>query len=60
MEFTVTRALQQSFAGEIQLDTVQITSDDDTLLVDISYLRKADLTLEQIRVGVPLPPGASP
>ncbi len=60
MEFTITRALQQNFADEIQLDAVQLTATDDTLLVDISYLRKTDLRLEQVRVGVPLPPGGSP
>jgi phage baseplate assembly protein W len=60
MEFTITRALQQQFSDEIQLDAVQLTADNDTLLVDISYMRKADLRLEQVRVGVPLPPGGSP
>jgi phage baseplate assembly protein W len=60
MEFTITRALQQEFADEIQLDAVQLTSDDNTLLVDISYVRRADLTRDQLRVGVPLPPGATP
>lgn len=60
MEFTITRALQQAFADEIELDAVQLTTADDTLLVDISYLRKADLRLEQVRVGVPLPAGGSP
>lgn len=59
-EFTITRALQQTFADEIQIDAVQVTASDDTLMVDISYLRKSDLTLEQVRVGVPLPQGASP
>lgn len=60
MEFTITRALQQAFADEIQLDAVQLTTADDTLFVDISYLRKANLTLDQVRVGVPLPAGAAP
>jgi phage baseplate assembly protein W len=60
MEFTITRALQQAFADEIQLDGVQLTATDATLLVDISYLRKADLTAGQVRVGVPLPQGAAP
>jgi phage baseplate assembly protein W len=60
MEFTITRALQQEFADDIQVDSVQLTPSDDTLLVDISYLRKADLRLEQVRVGVPLPAGGSP
>ncbi|HZJ64913.1 MAG TPA: GPW/gp25 family protein [Kofleriaceae bacterium] len=60
MEFTITRALQQAFADEIQLDAVQLTTDDNTLLVDISYMRKADLSLDQLRVGLPLPAGGSP
>jgi phage baseplate assembly protein W len=60
MEFTITRALQQEFADDIQVDSVQLTPSDDTLLVDISYLRKADLRLEQVRIGVPLPAGGAP
>ena len=60
MEFTITRSLQQEFGDEIQLDAVQLTASDETLLVDISYLRKSDLRLEQLTVGVPLAPGAPP
>jgi phage baseplate assembly protein W len=58
MEFTITRALQQQFDDEIQVDTVQLTATTDTLLVDIAYVRKADLKPEQVRLGIPLPDGS--
>jgi phage baseplate assembly protein W len=58
MEFTITRALQQQFDDEIQVDTVQLSATNETLLVDIAYVRKADLTPEQVRLGIPLPGGS--
>jgi phage baseplate assembly protein W len=54
-EFMINRALQQYFADEIQVDRVQLTTTDDALLVDISYMKKTDLRVEQVRVGLPLP-----
>jgi uncharacterized protein len=56
-EFMVARALQKFMADEIQIDKVEITADDSTLNVEISYLKKADLRAELVRVGIPLPSG---
>lgn len=56
-EFYVTRAIQKYLGDEIQIDRVQITNDDETLNVDISYLKKSDLRAEQVRIGLPLPTG---
>jgi phage baseplate assembly protein W len=54
-EFMVSRAVQRYLGDEIQLDRVQITADDATLNVDIRYVKKVDLTAQQVRVGLPLP-----
>jgi uncharacterized protein len=58
-EFMITRALQRYFADEIRVDRVQLTASDDTLLVEISYMKTSDLRFEQVRVGVPLPAGGA-
>ena len=60
VEFAVARSVQRYLGDEIQLDRVRITSDEATLLVDISYIKKVDLTSEQVRIGLPLPGGATP
>ncbi|HEU4578340.1 MAG TPA: GPW/gp25 family protein [Polyangiaceae bacterium] len=57
-QFMVARALQKYLSDEIQIDKVLITADDAMLNVDISYIKKADLRSELVRVGVPLPGGA--
>jgi phage baseplate assembly protein W len=54
-EFAVTRALQRFLGYLIHVDTVRIASRDDELHVDISYLRKSDLSTERLRVGIPIP-----
>lgn len=59
-EFAVARAIQRWLGDEIQLDRVSITSDEATLRVDIGYVKKSDLRAEQVRIGLPLPAGATP
>jgi len=54
-EFAVNRALQTFLGDEVHADKVQISSRDNELLVDIVYLRKADLRTERLRVGIPIP-----
>lgn len=54
-QFTVTRALQKFLGDEIQVADVQISADEATLNVDVSYVKKADLVSQQVRIGVPLP-----
>jgi phage baseplate assembly protein W len=54
-EFAIARALMRFLGEELQMDSVQIRSDGSELLVDIVYLRKADLRTERLRVGVPIP-----
>jgi uncharacterized protein len=54
-EFMVARALRRFLGEQIQLEQVQISADDATLSVDIVYLRKSDLSSEQLRVGIPIP-----
>ena len=54
-EFATARALARFLGEELQVDSVQIRSDGSELLVDIVYLRKADLRTERLRVGVPIP-----
>lgn len=56
-EFMIARALQKYMDDEIQIDKVEITTDESTLNVDIAYLKKADLRSELVRVGIPLPGG---
>jgi hypothetical protein len=51
----VARALRRFLGEQIQLEQVQISADDATLSVDIVYLRKSDLSSEQLRVGIPIP-----
>jgi uncharacterized protein len=53
-EFAVTRALQRFLGDQIHVDQVQIATRDNELHVDISYLRKSDLTTERLRIGVPI------
>jgi phage baseplate assembly protein W len=53
-EFTVTRALRRFLGEEIHVDKVQVNSNGSELSVDIVYLRKADLSTERLRVGIPL------
>jgi uncharacterized protein len=55
VEFATARALMRYLGEELQVDSVQIRSDADELLVDIVYLRKSDLRTERLRVGVPIP-----
>ncbi len=54
-EFAVNRALQKFLGDEVHVDKVKIDSRDNELLVDVVYLRKADLRTERLRVGIPIP-----
>jgi hypothetical protein len=54
-EFMVNRALQKYLGDEIHVEKVQVTNQENELDVDIVYLRKSDLRLERVRVGVPVP-----
>ncbi len=54
-EFMIRRTLQKFMQDEIQVDQVGITNNENDLQVTIVYLRKSDLRLERVRVGVPLP-----
>jgi len=52
-EFMVTRALQKYLADAIHVNEVRVRNQDNALTIDIVYLRKADLRVEQVRVGIP-------
>jgi phage baseplate assembly protein W len=54
-EFAVSRALQRFLSDELHVEKVQISSHEAELLVEILYLRKADLNTERLRVGIPIP-----
>jgi hypothetical protein len=54
-EFMINRALQKYLGDEIHVDKVQVSNHDHELNVDVVYLRKADLRLERVRIGVPVP-----
>jgi phage baseplate assembly protein W len=54
-EFAILRALRRWLGTEIQVDGVRVSSDDSELSVDVTYLRTADLTMERLRVGIPIP-----
>jgi phage baseplate assembly protein W len=54
-EFMIRRALQNFMADEVHVEQVSITNDDDQLTVNLIYLRKADLRVERVSVGIPLP-----
>jgi uncharacterized protein len=54
-EFAVTRALQRFLGDQIDVEGVQISTLESELHVDISYVRKRDLTAERVRVGIPIP-----
>jgi Bacteriophage baseplate protein W len=58
-EFTVTRAIQRYLGDEIQVSSVRVSNDEATLNVDINYVKKTDLRPEQVRIGLPLPLGAT-
>lgn len=54
-EFAIARALRRWLGTEIEVDGVRVSSDDAELSVDVTYLRIADLTMERLRVGIPIP-----
>lgn len=53
-EFAVTRALQRFLGDQIEVEAVQISTLESELHVDISYVRKRDLTAQRVRVGIPI------
>lgn len=54
-EFMVNRALQRYLGEELQVDQVAVKSEESTLQVEIVYVRKADLRMERLRIGLPIP-----
>jgi phage baseplate assembly protein W len=54
-EFMIRRTLQKFLRDEIDVDQVGITNTDDRLEVTVVYLRKSNLRLESVLVGIPLP-----
>jgi phage baseplate assembly protein W len=54
-EFAIVRALRRWLGSEIQVDGVRVRSDDAELSVDVTYLQIADLRMERLRVGIPIP-----
>jgi phage baseplate assembly protein W len=54
-EFAITRALQRFLGQQIEVEGVQVSTFDSELHVDISYVRKQDLTAQRVRVGIPIP-----
>lgn len=54
-EFMVNRALQRYLGDELQVDQVAVKNEENTLQVEIVYVRKADLRMERLRIGLPIP-----
>lgn len=54
-EFMIRRTLQKFLQDDIEVDQVGITSSQEKLEVTVVYLRKSNLRLERVLVGVPLP-----
>ena len=54
-EFMVNRALQRYLGDELQVDQVAVRNQENTLQVEIVYVRKADLRMERLRIGLPIP-----
>lgn len=54
-EFMVNRALQRYLGDELQVDQVAVKSEESSLQVEIVYVRKADLRMERLRIGLPIP-----
>lgn len=54
-EFMVNRALQRYLGEELQVDQVAVKNEESTLQVEIVYVRKADLRMERLRIGLPIP-----
>jgi phage baseplate assembly protein W len=54
-EFAIVRALRRWLGDELQVESVRVASDEAELSADVTYLRTADLTMERVRVGIPIP-----
>jgi uncharacterized protein len=54
-EFMIRRTLQKFMQDEIQVDQVGISNTDNELQVTVVYLRKSNLRIESVLVGIPLP-----
>ncbi|MBI3803960.1 MAG: GPW/gp25 family protein [Nitrospirae bacterium] len=54
-EFMVNRALQRFLGEALQVDQVTVRNEVSTLQVEIVYVRKADLRMERLRIGLPIP-----
>jgi phage baseplate assembly protein W len=50
MEFSITRALQQWVGDEIIVNSVDISSADESLVVEVSYTRRDRLELGKVKI----------
>lgn len=50
MEFTVGQALTRWLGTEIAVDGVDVAARDETLTVEVAYMRRKDLTRQAVRV----------
>ncbi len=50
MEFTVGQALTRWLGDEIAVDGVDVTAQDETLSVEVSYIRRADIARQVVRI----------
>jgi phage baseplate assembly protein W len=50
LEFTVGQALTRWLGTELVLDGVDVQAADETLAVEVTYLRRADLARQAVRV----------
>jgi len=51
MEFTIGQALSRWLGDELQVDGVDIQSEDATITVEIAYTKKQDLSRQAVRIN---------
>jgi hypothetical protein len=52
-EFMIGRALNKYFGDEVAVERVAVLTTEQELAVELTYLRKRDLSAERVRLGVP-------
>ncbi len=50
MEFTVGQALTRWLADDIILDGLDVSSEEETITIEIAYTKKIDLSKKQVRI----------
>jgi len=50
MEFTVGQALTRWLADDIIVNGVDVTSEEETITIEIAYTKKEDLSKKQVRI----------